>query len=121
MRYHQLYADEGGESHWRDHEVAIEERPFAPPAKSIEISALEPATNMLFLRLRSGWDEPAHASPIPQTLVCLRGAVVVTASDGDQRTIRAGDVSRMEDTFGKGHHTRALDGEDFDCVIVQHA
>lgn len=121
MHYHHLYVDEAGESRWRDVDIAVAEKPFAPPAKAIELSQAETATSMLFLRLRAGWDEPPHPSPIPQTLVCLRGAIVVTASDGTQRTIGAGDVWRMEDTFGKGHHTRALDGDDFECVIVQHA
>ncbi|MDI3335215.1 cupin [Defluviimonas aestuarii] len=120
MQYHHLYADETGESRWRDVEVSVRERTFAPPAKAIEISDPVRAGKMLFLRLRAGWDEPAHASPIPQTLVCLRGTAIVTASDGTERTIGAGTVWRMEDTTGKGHHTRVLDGEDFECVIVQH-
>ncbi|MEM0948131.1 MAG: cupin [Pseudomonadota bacterium] len=121
MRFHLLYSGPDGESHWRDEDVVLEEREFAPPAKAIEISAADPARASLFLRLRTGWNEPSHTSPIPQTLICLRGAVRVAASDGTSRDIGPGDVWRMEDTHGKGHHTQVTSAEDFECVIVQHA
>ena len=91
-----------------------------PPAKAIEISEPEAATHSLFLRLRAGWDEPIHPTPVRQTLICLRGEVEVTASDGEKRRIGPGDVWRMEDRHGKGHHTRVTSAEDFDCVIVQY-
>jgi hypothetical protein len=120
MHYCHLFSDDTGESRWRDVDVSLEERSFAPPAKAIEISDSDPATAMLFLRLRAGWDEPIHPTPIPQTLMCLRGTVRVTASDGATRDVGPGDVWRMEDTHGKGHHTRVISPDDFECVIVQH-
>lgn len=119
MKFFRLYADAAGESHWEDVGVSLQEKTFAPPAKAIEVSEGEPATQILFLRLRAGWDEPVHPTPLRQKLVCLAGAVVVTASDGDTRTIRAGDVWHMEDTHGKGHHTKVVSNGDFEAVIVQ--
>jgi hypothetical protein len=120
LRYHHLFADDAGESHWKVVEIALEERIFAPPAKGILVSAPESTTNMMFLRLHSGWSEPAHPTPKRQTLVCLAGAVRVTASDGEAREIRTGDVWRMEDLTGKGHHTRVISDDDFDAIIVQY-
>ncbi len=120
MKYHHLYSDTDGESHWKDVDVALAERSFAPPAKAIEISDPDAASAMLFLKLRSGWDEPIHPTPIRQTLICLRGMARVTASDGDYRDICPGDVWRMEDIGGKGHHTRVISDDDFETVIVQH-
>ena len=120
MKFHRLYAGPDGESHWREEQVELQVREFAPPAQSIAISALDPASASLFLRLKAGWDEPVHTSPIPQTLICTKGAVRVTASDGSFRDIGPGDIWRMEDTFGKGHHTQVVSPEDFECVIVQH-
>ena len=119
MRYHHLYADEMGESRWRTVDVALEERSFAPPAKAIFVSDAEPARALLFLRLRAGWDEPIHPTPKRQTLICLAGAVLVTASDGEAREIGPGDVWRMEDRTGKGHHTCVVGEADFEAVIVQ--
>ena len=120
MRYVRLYADESGESHWDDVDVVLEERRFAPPAQAIEISEPEPAKQMLFLRLRAGWDEPIHPTPVAQKLVCLSGALRVTASDGDYRDIGPGDFWHMEDKRGKGHHTVVTSDEDFLAVIVQY-
>lgn len=119
MRYFLLFSDDTGESHWRDIDVDLTEKTFAPPAKAIEISEPEPATRTLFLRLRSGWDEPVHPTPVEQRLICLQGAVTVTASDGDTRQIGPGDVWHMADKSGKGHHTRVTSDVDFLCVIVQ--
>lgn len=119
MRYHHLYADDAGESHWRDVEVTLSERSFAPPAQSIEISGIEAARGFVFLRLRAGWNEPIHPTPKRQTLICLAGRVLVTASDGEAREIGPGDVWRMEDRSGKGHHTRVLDTDDFEAAVVQ--
>ncbi len=120
MNYQRLYADAAGESHWEDVEVVLEPKVFAPPAQDIEISEPDPVQQMLFLRLRAGWNEPVHPTPVRQTLVCLAGAVRVTASDGEAREIAKGDVWHMEDRHGKGHHTEVISEEDFEAVIVQY-
>ncbi len=120
MEFHRLFADPEGESHWEDIEVTLEERSFAPPATKIEISEPEPARQTMFLRLKSGWDEPIHPTPVAQKLICLAGAVKVTASDGDARLIGPGDVWHMEDTHGKGHHTVVTSKEDLEAVIIQY-
>lgn len=119
MRYYRLFADDDGESHWEDVEVTLEERSFAPPARDIEVSESEPATRMMFLRLRAGWNEPVHPTPVAQKLICLGGCARVTASDGEIRDIGPGDVWHMEDTHGKGHHTAVTSEVDFKTVIVQ--
>lgn len=119
MRVQRLFADTTGESHWEDVTITLQERSFAPPAKAIEISDPEATTQSLFLRLRAGWDEPIHPTPVRQTLVCTAGEIEVTASDGEKRRIGRGDIWRMEDRHGKGHHTRVTSATDFECVIIQ--
>lgn len=119
MKYHHLYTDDAGESHWRDVPVTLTEQTFAPPAQAIFISEGEPAKATLFLRLDPGWNEPVHPTPKRQFFVCLSGRVRVTASDGDAREIGPGDVWRMEDTHGKGHHTEVLGDAPATAVMVQ--
>ncbi|MBT8456419.1 MAG: cupin domain-containing protein [Rhodobacteraceae bacterium] len=119
MHYHHLYVDAAGESHWRTVEVTLEERTFAPPAKAIFTSDGEPAKAVLFLSLAPGWNEPIHPTPKRQFYVCLSGRVRVTASDGEAREIGPGDVWRMEDTHGSGHHTEVLGDAPATAVMVQ--
>ena len=74
---------------------------------------------MMFLSLPPDWNEPIHPTPKKQMLVCLAGDVRVTASDGEEREISAGDVWLMEDIVGKGHHTRVTSATEFEAIIVQ--
>lgn len=120
MKFLKLYCDEAGESHWQEIEVSLAERSFAPPAREIEVSEPETVGKLLFLRLKSGWNEPAHPTPVRQKLVCLAGAARVTASDGDIRDIGRGDVWHMEDLTGKGHHTQVTSEDDFEALVVQY-
>ena len=120
MKYSKLFADDMGESHWVDVDVALEPKVFAPPAQDIEISEPDAVHQMLFLRLRAGWNEPIHPTPVRQKLICVAGAVRVTASDGEARVIAKGDIWHMEDRHGKGHHTEVISDEDFVAVIVQY-
>ncbi len=120
LRYHHLYADDSGESHWRDVEVFLEERTFAPPAQGILVSEQLEAKSMIFVSLPAGWNEPTHPTPKRQTLICLAGGVCVTASDGEAREIGPGDVWLMADLKGKGHHTRVTSERGFEAIIVQH-
>ncbi len=119
MTFHKLYVDESGESHWEDVTVTLEERVFAPPAKAIAVSQPEAAKRTMFLRLKAGWDEPIHPTPVAQKLICLAGMVRVTASDGEARDIGPGDVWHMQDKHGKGHHTVVTSDVDFEAVIIQ--
>lgn len=120
MKYYKLFSDKAGESHWQDIDVPLAVRSFAPPAKDIEISEPDAVKRTMFLRLRAGWDEPIHPTPVSQRLVCVAGSVRVTASDGDSRDIGTGDVWHMQDTHGKGHHTVVTSDEDFEAIIIQY-
>jgi hypothetical protein len=117
--YNHLYSDQVGENRWRDVNVELNEQTFAPPAQGILVSSAESAKALLFLKLPAGWSEPDHPTPKRQTLICLAGAVRVTASDGEKRDIHKGDVWRMEDNTGKGHHTEVIGDEDFEAAVVQ--
>lgn len=119
MQFHHLSAAPSGDSVWSDRTVTLTERSFAPPAQAIEVSDPEPATRVMFLRLRAGWDEPVHPSPIRQKLVVLAGTVRVTASDGAARDLGPGAVWHMEDKAGRGHHTRVIGDADFEALVIQ--
>ena len=101
-----LWADEDGVSHFRDLEVDLRDIPqggaLSEPLK---------ATNVWFRATPEGQHMDWHPAPRRQFVISLAGGVVeLIASDGEVRLIGRGEVVLVEDTYGKGHKTKAFDG-----------
>lgn len=106
MRIHNLYTDASGESHFRDIEIEwVEERNFS------KLSARLPATGIIFRETAGDYDISWHPAPRRQYIVNLSGGVKITASDGEAREIKAGEIILVEDTTGKGHLSQAIGGQ----------
>jgi hypothetical protein len=113
MRIHNLYVDANGETHFRDIEVAwVEERNFS------KISARLPATGIIFRETSADYDLDWHPAPRRQYIINLDGGVKITASDGESRTIGAGEVLLVEDTSGKGHLSKSVAGKLRNSIFV---
>jgi hypothetical protein len=114
-----LFADEHGESHFEDVDVALAPVDFAPPAPPLHVGALFPAARCGFVSGPADWDgQIPHPSPRRQLFCNLRGEYEVTASDGTVRRFPAGSVLLLEDTTGKGHATRITSDNDVLLVAV---
>jgi hypothetical protein len=113
MRIHNLYVDEKGETHFRDIEVEwVEEGPAG------KLSKRQAATGIIFREVQPSYDLDWHPAPRRQYIINLDAGVQITASDGEVRTIGAGEVFLVEDTSGKGHLSKALDGKLRHCIFV---
>jgi quercetin dioxygenase-like cupin family protein len=113
VRIHNLYAGADGESHFRDVEVEwVEER------RGSKLSKRLPATGIIFRRVAPDYDLDWHPAPRRQYIVNLDAAVEITASDGETRVIGPGEVFLVEDTTGKGHRSKAVDGKVRHCVFI---
>ncbi len=113
MRIHNLYCDANGESHWRDIEVD-----WAEEAVGGQIAAWLPVSRMTFREVPPTYDLDWHNAPRRQYIINLDAGVQITASDGEARKIPAGDVILVEDTWGKGHLSKALEGKVRHCIFV---
>ncbi len=113
MRIHNLYADANGESHFRDIEVE-----WAEETAAGRLSKRLPATGIIFRQVPPTYDLDWHPAPRRQYIINLDAGVQLTASDGEVRTIGAGEVILVEDTTGKGHLSKALDGKLRHCIFV---
>ncbi|HLD92909.1 MAG TPA: hypothetical protein VI703_01725 [Anaerolineales bacterium] len=112
-KYIRLYADERGESHFEDLEMALIPVDFAPPAAPLNIAQFRPTAQSLWVGATAGWaGETPHPAPRRQIFCILQGECEVTASDGGVRRLPAGSVLLLEDTWGKGHSTRITSQED---------
>jgi hypothetical protein len=113
MRIHHLYSDAQGESHFGDIEIEwVQETPTG------KLSARLPATGIIFRQAPATLDADWHPAPRRQYVINLDAGVQITASDGESRIIGAGEVLLVEDTTGKGHLSKAVNGQVRHCIFV---
>lgn len=106
MRVHNLFEDENGVSHFRDIEIEwAEERNFS------KYSASMPACSIIFRETSGDYDLDWHPAPRRQHIVNLDASAQITASDGEVREVKAGEVILVEDVSGKGHLSKSVDGK----------
>jgi hypothetical protein len=103
MRIHNLYADENGETHFRDIEIE-----FTGTGPDGTISRMFPATGVIFRTTPGDWLFDWHATTRRQYVVNLDAPHQVTASDGETRTIGRGEIYLVEDLHSKGHRSQGL-------------
>jgi hypothetical protein len=113
MKIHRLYVDQKGESHFEDVEIE-----FVESSPSGRVSARLPATGIIFREVPSDYDLDWHPAPRRQYIINLDAGGQLTASDGETRRIGAGEVILVEDTWGKGHLSKAIDGQMRHCIFV---
>lgn len=113
-----LYADEEGESHFDDVEIALQETDFVPPAPPVLISSFSPANQYGFEIVPPGWHGDWHPAPGRVLAIYLSGQGEIEASDGEVRAIGPGTILLAEDTTGKGHISRATGSSEGLVVIL---
>ena len=106
MHYVRIYADENGDSHFEDLEIATDGTSY-----DSAISDLIPATGVIFRRSPVGQFIDWHPAPRRQFVITLSGHAEIEASDGEIRQIGPGTIMLAEDTTGKGHISRGV-GKD---------
>jgi hypothetical protein len=114
MRIHNLYEDDQGISHWRD--VEVEWADIKDDGR--KESAPQPASSIIFRYVPPTYDLDWHPAPRRQYIINLDAGVAITASDGECREIGAGEVILVEDVSGKGHLSKALNGQVRHSIFV---
>jgi len=105
MKIARIFADGAGESHYQDIEVVtVPTGPLGSMAEPV------PVTSMILRENAPGYDFDWHVAPRRQYIVMLAGFVEIQVSDGETRTFGPGEIVLVEDTEGKGHKSRAPDG-----------
>ena len=119
LEYVRVYADSLGESHFEDLKIDLNEIDFAPPAPPIFTSDMNPSSNYGFISVLPGWKSEGHPTPKRQFIFYLSGIIEAEVSDGEIRQFGPGSITLVEDTFGKGHKSRAIGSEQVIGVVMQ--
>jgi hypothetical protein len=113
MRVTRISTGSDGETHFGEVEIAL-----ADAGAIGRLSPLLPATGVIFRETPAGYDYDWHPAPRRQYIVLLDGEIEITVGDGEVRRFRGGDVLLMEDTTGRGHRTRTVDGRVRRSVFI---
>lgn len=119
LEYVRVFADSLGESHFEDLKIDLDEIDFAPPAPPIFTSDMNPSSNYGFISVLPGWESEWHPTPKRQFIFYLSGIIEAEVSDGEIRQFGPGSITLLEDTFGKGHKSRAIGSERVIGVVIQ--
>src|SRR6516225_9852254 len=102
MKCLRVYADEKGESHFSQVEIAMSESPLIP-GHTIQMSTPTAAASIQFLTVPAGVSNDWHPAPARQFVISLDRIFEIETSDGQRRQVQPSSVILVEDTWGKGH------------------
>lgn len=114
----EIYADDAGETHFRNTDIDLELRDFAPPSQPVRVSREMASTSSLFLAAPPGWDADFHPTPRRQLAVMLEGVATITASDGAVIDVGPGSIILLNDQDSKGHLTRVKGEKDAAFLLI---
>jgi len=114
MKYTRIYSDPSGESHFEDVQVSLQDRGIIG-----FLSEKIPVSSMQFRENEAGYDWDFHNAPERQFIILLDGETEITASDGETRIFRGGDILLVEDTGGKGHRSKHIKQQIRKSIFIQ--
>ena len=117
MKYVRLHIGKDGKTHFEDATLKLDEADYRPPTPLMFVSHAFETDGVQFIRLPSGWAAEGINPPKKQFLICLKGTLEITVSDGEKRSFGMGDRILMEDVEGDGHATRVV-GPACEAAIV---
>ena len=113
MQIVRVYTGDDGESHFEDLDVELDDQGGIGA-----ISEMWPAKGVIFRTVDGNYDLDFHTAPRRQLVVNLQGAVDIETGDGTIRRLHSGDILLAEDTTGRGHKSRNVDGQPRTCLFI---
>jgi len=98
--------DTKGESHFRDCMIDLKDN-----GSIGRLSKAFSAKSIIFRENDAHYNYSWHTAPRRQYIVMLDGKISIQVSDGEIRNFCGGDVFIVEDTKGKGHKSKSIDGK----------
>ena len=113
MKITRLYTGDDNESHFEDIDIALENKgPIGLLSRPLR------AGSIIFRETGPDYDYDWHPAPRRQFVIMLEGSVDIEVSGGTTRRFGPGDILLAEDTTGRGHISRAVDGQPRRSVFV---
>ena len=113
MKVTRIYTGDDGESHFEDLDVDMNS-----DGHGGVISTAVPVKSVMFRQTTGDYNLDFHNAPRRQYVVNLTGSVEIETGLGETRRLGPGDILLAEDTTGRGHISRAVDGQARNCLFI---
>lgn len=113
MKITRLYTDNNGDSLFEMHDLPLYDR-----GEIGRLSERMSADAVIFRETGGDYNYDFHNAPERQFIIMLDGVTEIETSLGERRQFSAGDILLVEDTTGKGHRSRSVDGQPRRSVFV---
>ncbi|MDE0511939.1 MAG: hypothetical protein OXI88_09160 [Gammaproteobacteria bacterium] len=112
MKIVRLYSGDDGESHFQDIEIDLK------PHGSGFYSELFKTEGVMFRSVAGDYSLDYHTAHKRFLVVNLTGFVDLEVGDGTVKRMGPGTVLLAEDYTGRGHRSKAVEGEPRTCLMI---
>lgn len=113
MKVVRIYTGADGESHFEDLNIALKAGELSGSySDPVKVKAV------IFRETAGDYNLDYHTAPRRQYVVNLRGSVEIETGLGEKRLLGPGDILLAEDTTGRGHISRAVNGEVRESLFI---
>lgn len=106
MKITRLYTGDDNESHFEEIDV-----PLTDAGDIGKLSQVYFATGVVLRETDGCYDYDFHNAPQKQFIIMLDGEIEIETGLGEKRRFKGGDILLAEDTTGRGHVSKSLDGK----------
>ena len=101
-----IYSDKNGESNFEEISIQLKDA-----GEIGRLSESYKVKEIIFRETSGSYDYDFHNAPQKQFIVLLDGLIEIESSKGEKRSFESGNILLVEDTTGKGHKTKSVDGK----------
>ncbi len=108
-----LFSGDDGQSHFAEIDIPLTDR-----GDIGRLSAPWKANGIIFRKTGEDYDFNWHNAPARQFVIMLEGQVEIETGSGERRRFGPGDILLAEDTTGRGHISRCVNGQPRKSLFV---
>ena len=116
MHVTRIFTGDDGESHFEDVAIDMVDQELAGM-----LSDPWSASAVQFREVGGDYLLDFHCAPRRQLVVNLTGSVEIETGSGETRVLGPGSILLAEDTTGRGHISRNVDGQARTCLFIHLA
>ncbi|MBU1097927.1 MAG: hypothetical protein KKB34_15695 [Bacteroidetes bacterium] len=113
MKITRLYTGIDKESYFEEIDV-----PLFDSGEIGRLSQSQSVSGIIFRETDGDYDYNYHNAPQRQYIIMLDGEIEIETSLGDVKRFIAGDIILAEDTTGRGHKSKSIDGKPRRSVFI---